>query len=92
MAEIEAEERRAALAAEPLLAAVLRLPHTQLVLAGHDPERAGCGVGVRCCRRAAATLAALAVAIARYDERLAHLEPDCPAVAATRERQEGHLR
>src|SRR5437763_15772851 len=89
---IEAKEGRAALAAEPLLAAVLRLPHTQLVLAGHDAERAGCGVGVRRCRRAAAMLAAPAMAVAGSDERLAHLEPDRAAVAATRERQVSHLR
>ncbi len=47
VARVAAKEGRAALAAEPLLATVLRLPHPQLVLAGHDPERAGRGVGAR---------------------------------------------
>ncbi len=52
--------------------------------------RVGCGVGVRRCRRAGATLATLAVAIARHDERLCHLEPHRPAVATTRQRQLRH--
>src|ERR1051326_3111722 len=39
MTWIATEERRSALAAEPLLATVLRLPHAQLVFAGDDAER-----------------------------------------------------
>src|SRR6266536_324433 len=83
---IAAKERRAAVAAEPFLAAVVRLPHAKPVLARNDPKGARCGVRVRRRRRATATLAALAMAIAGDDERLGHLEPDRPTVTATRER------
>ena len=87
-----AEERRAVVAAEPLLAALVWSPDAKPVLAGDDPERAVHGVRIRRCRRSAATLAALAVAIARYHGRRGHLEPDGPAVAAAGEREVRHLR
>src|SRR5205814_6488374 len=78
-------------AAEPLLAAALGLPHPQAVLAGDDPERAFRGVRVRRRRRAAAPLAALAVAVARHDERRGHLVADGAAVAAAGEGELCHL-
>ena len=87
---VAAEEGRAAVAAEPLLAAVLGLPHAQPVLARDDPERARRRVRVRRRRRAAAALAAPAVAVARDDERRGHLVADGAAVAAAREREIGH--
>jgi hypothetical protein len=43
---IAAKERRATVAAEPLLAAVVRLPHTKPVVARNDPKRARRGVRV----------------------------------------------
>jgi len=43
---IAGEQRGAAIAAKPLLAAALGLPDTQRVLAGNDPERALSGMGV----------------------------------------------
>jgi hypothetical protein len=48
-------------------------------------------VYVRRCCRSAATLAALAVAIARDDERLGHLEPNGTAITATGECGPVHL-
>src|SRR5215213_446226 len=80
----------AADATEELLAADLGLPAAQHVLAGDDPERAFGGMGARRDRRAGATLAALAVAIARLDEGCGHLEPDGAAVAAAGEWEVGH--
>jgi len=87
VAGVAAEQRRATVAAEPFLATAIGLPDSKPVLAGDDLKRAGCGVGAGRCRSSAATLAALAVAIAGDDQRLAHLEPDGTAVAATRERE-----
>jgi len=84
---VSAEQRRATVAAEPFLATAIGLPDSKPVLAGDDLKRARCGVGAGRCRSSAATLAALAVAIAGDDRRLAHLVPDGTAVAATRERE-----
>src|SRR4051794_32039921 len=58
VARVAAEQRRAAIAAEPLLTAHLRLPRAQPVLTRDDPERAGRGMGVRRRRSAASPLAA----------------------------------
>jgi hypothetical protein len=69
---------------------VVGIPDSEPRLACNDPERTECGVGVRRRCRSAATLAALAVAVAGDDERLGHLESDGPAAAATCERQMGH--
>src|SRR4051794_24220618 len=91
VARIAAEQRGAAVAAEPLLAAVRGLPDPEPVFAGDDPERARGGMRTRRRRGTAAPLAAAAVAVARRDERLGDLEPDSPAVAAPGERQIGHL-
>src|SRR5262249_59303316 len=85
MARVAAEDGRSALAAEPLLAAVGRLPHAQLLLAGDDPERARRRVRLRRRGRAAPPLAAPAVAVARPDERRAHLVAHASAVAASGE-------
>jgi len=87
---VAAKQRRATIAAEPFLPTAVGFPGSQLVLAGDDLKRAGCGMGAgrRC--SSAATLATLAVAIAGRDQRLAHLEPDGTAVAATRERKFVH--
>jgi hypothetical protein len=82
---IAAKQRRATVATEPFLAALVGLPYSKPVFASDDLKRAGCGVGVRRRRRSAATLASLAMAIAGGDERLGHLESDRPAIAATRE-------
>src|SRR4051794_37391725 len=83
---------RAADAAEPLLAAVLGLPHAQGILAGDDPERPLSRVRARRHRRAGAALAAPAVAVARLHERRGDLEPDGTAVAAAGQRELGHRR
>src|SRR4051794_41100602 len=69
VAGIAPEQRRAAVAAEPFLAATLRLPLTQPVLAPDDPEGARRGMGVGRCARAAAALTAPTVAVARGHER-----------------------
>src|SRR5512132_317909 len=86
VARIAAEDRRSADDAEPLLAAVGRLPQPQLLLARDDPERARSRMrrGRRC--RTGTALAAPAVAIARADERLRHLVANGAAVTATGER------
>lgn len=84
---VAAKERRATVAAEPFLAAVLGPPHTKPVFARNDPKRARRGVRVRRRRRSTATLAALAMAIAGADERLGHLESHGAAVAATPKRE-----
>jgi hypothetical protein len=89
---IAAKERRAALAAEPFLAAVVGLPHSKPVRTRNDPKCSARGVGVRRRRRSCPALAALAMAIAGDDERRGHLESDGPAVATTREREVVHLR
>src|SRR5213592_3265898 len=60
------------------------------ILDGETEVRIARRVGARRCRRAAAALATLAVAIARRDERLRNLEPDRPAVAAAGQRQLSH--
>ncbi len=88
---VAAEERRTAVTAEPFLATAVRFPHTKPVVASDHPKRAGRRVGIRRGCHAAATLAALAVAIARADERSRHLESDGPAVAAADEWEIGHL-
>jgi hypothetical protein len=62
---IASKERRATVAAEPLLAARIRLPHAKPVLTRNDPKRAGCRMRVRRRRRSTAALAALAMAVAR---------------------------
>jgi len=82
-----AEQRRPALPAEPLLAAVLRRPDAQLVLARDDPERVRRRMRLRRGGRTAPPLAALAVAVARSNKRLGDLLADCAAVAAARERE-----
>jgi len=61
---VAAEQRRATVAAKPFLATAIGFPDSKPVLAGDDLKRAGCGVGADRCRSSAATLAALAVAIA----------------------------
>src|SRR5215813_10132191 len=65
VARVRAEHRRAALAAEPLLAAAFRFPQSQTVPARDDSERARSRM--RLCRsgRSASPLAPLAVAVAR---------------------------
>src|SRR5213078_2941460 len=77
----------ATVTAEPFLAPAVRLPHAKPVLARNDPKRAGCRMRVRRRRRAAPTLAALAMAIAGEEKRFGYLEAHGPAVAATRERE-----
>ena len=69
VAGIASKEGRAAVSAEPLLAAVVGLPNAQPVLALDDSKRARSRVGVRGCGRAAPALAAAAVAVARGHER-----------------------
>jgi hypothetical protein len=54
------------------------------------PERSRCAVGARRRCRAASTLATRAVAVACRYERLGHLEPDRPAVAAACQWQVSH--
>jgi len=90
VAGVAAEQRRATVAAEPFLATAIRLPDSKPVLAGHDLKRAGRGVRAGRCCTSAATLAALAMAVAGDDQRLADLEPDGTAVAATGERELVH--
>ena len=80
---ITSEQRRATVAAEPFLAASVRLPDAKPVLARNDPKAARCGVHVRRCRRSTTTLTPFAMAVAGNDERLGHLESDGSAVAAT---------
>src|SRR4029078_12208724 len=65
MRGVGAEQRRPALAAEPLLAAALRLPDTQPVLARDDPERLRRRMRLRRGGRTTPPLAAPAVAVAR---------------------------
>jgi hypothetical protein len=64
--------------------------HTRSLSSWRRSKCVGCGVGVRqrCC--SAATLAAVAVALARDHERPGHPDPDGPAVAAAGEREVGH--
>ena len=92
VAEVAAEDRRAAVAAEPLLAAVFRLPVLQPVLTADDAKRAGRRMRVRRRRGAAAPLAALAVAVARDDERLGDLVAHGAAVASAGQGKLGHMR
>src|SRR5262249_61188531 len=82
--------RRAAAAADPLLAAALGLPHPRPVRAGDGPERARRGVRADGGRRARAPLAAAAVAVAGLHERCADLVADGAAVAAAGEGETGH--
>src|SRR5947207_4820997 len=91
VARIAAEERGATVAAEPFLAAAVRLPHAKPVLTRDDPKCAGCGVRIRRRCRATPALAALAVAVAGDGERRSHLEPNGPAVAASCEAKLRHL-
>ena len=85
-----AEDRRPAVAAEPLLAAVLRLPHAQLSSPATIRNAAGSRVRLCRCGRAGAPLASLAVAVARPDERLGHLVANGAAVTTAGERQLRH--
>jgi hypothetical protein len=62
---VACKDVRAAVSAEPLLSAVVRPPHAQPVLAHDDPERVRTGMGVRRRGRAASTLAAPSMAVAR---------------------------
>ena len=75
-------DRGATRAAKPLLAAVVGLPHPQLVVAGHDPECAGGRMRIWRCRRSAASLAPFTVAVAGRYERRRDLVSDGTAVAA----------
>src|SRR3954468_10316075 len=86
VAGVAAEQRRAAVAAEPLLAALLGSPDAQPVLALDDSERVRRGVCVGRRGGAAAALAAAAMAVARGHERRGHLVAHGAAVAAARER------
>ncbi len=91
VAGIAAKERRATVATEPLLAAAVRLPCTEPILACNDPKGARCRMRICRCRRSAATLAALAMAIAGDNQRRGHLESDGAAVAATGQDEVRHL-
>src|SRR5204862_8253671 len=82
VARIAAEARGATVAADPFLAAAVRLPRAKPVLTRDDPKCAGCGVRIRRRRRATAALATPAVAVAGDGERRSHLEPNGPTVAA----------
>src|SRR5437870_5502570 len=73
---VAAEQRRAAVSAEPLFGSTLGLPGTHLVLSLEDLERAGLDPSVRRGTGAGATLAPGAVAVLRRDERRGHLEAD----------------
>jgi hypothetical protein len=88
---IAAEQRRATVAAEPFLAAVVRPPDSQPVLTHDDPKRSRRGMGVCGRGRAAAALAAPAMAVARADGRRCYLEPDGAAVATAGEWEVVHL-
>src|SRR3954471_21028805 len=84
-------ERRAARGAEHLREALAaRAPLAQQLLAGHDAERARSDARLRRGGRARASLAALAVAGARGDERRRDLVTDAAAVAAAGQRKLGH--
>src|SRR3954452_24107364 len=82
VAEVAAEDRRAAVAAEPLLPpAGVRLPRAQAVLARDDPERAVRRMGVRRRGHARTALAALAMAVAGDTDGRGHLVADRAARA-----------
>ena len=85
-ARLAAEERRAAPYAEHLLATAFGRPASQLLLALHDPHRAGLRARVRRRRRPGAPLAARAVAVPGRQERLDDLEADGAAAAASGDR------
>src|SRR6185503_9475285 len=76
----------AALGAELLGEAGLRPPGTDEVLARDDPERAGRDTRLGRGSGARPPLAARAVAVARAEKRLCHLEADAAAEAAAGER------
>src|SRR5205085_1889853 len=83
---ITREQRRPALAAEPLLRSALGLPRLEPVLSLHEVKRAGYG-GCACRRRRpGAALAPCAVAVPSRNERLGDLEADRPAPAPTGQR------
>src|SRR5215472_18107458 len=82
MTRIRPEDLRAAFAAEPLLAAVRRLPHTQGLVARNDAERSRGRMRLRRGSGSAPPLATLAVAIARANERRGNLVPNRSAVTA----------
>src|SRR5580692_10789787 len=86
---VPAEQRRAALSAEPLLPAARRSPGTQVLLAGEDPKRPGLGAGVCGGGCSATPLAACAVAVVRGLQRRGHLEADRSTATPTEQR---HLR
>src|SRR5215216_1318930 len=88
---VAAEQLAAALAAEELLEAAVRVPpglHELLSL--HHPQRAAVDPGVRRGRGAGAALAARAVTVARLLRRLRQLEANAAAQAASRHRWLGH--
>jgi hypothetical protein len=82
-----AEQRRAAVAAEPLLTTILRLPGAKPLLAGEDSQAAGRRSGVDGGGRSGATLTASAVAVMGDDEGFGDLEAHGPAVAPARQRR-----
>lgn len=85
---VRAEHCRAAVAAKPLLTAALRrLPHSQLLLTGDDPEAARSRVRLRRCPSAGSPLTSFAMAVARADEWLSDFVPNRATVTTTGERE-----
>src|ERR1700683_4823831 len=89
IARIAAVQRRAALPAEPLLKAALRFPRAQALLAAHHAKRYALRTRVGRRSRAAATLTARAMAVARRLQRSRHLEAHRTAAAAAAQGQLG---
>jgi hypothetical protein len=87
---VTGEDRRAALAAEPLLVPVGWPPGLERGLALNDAERARRHGGVRRRRGSGPPLAACAVAIARAEQRPRDLKAHGTAVAATGQRNRAH--
>lgn len=88
MTGVRAEDRRPAVAAEPLLAvAVGWFPHPQLLLTGDDPEAARGRVRLRRSRGTTPPLTSLAVAVARAQEWLRDFEANRAAIAAAAQRE-----